>query len=84
MLLTAEATVRSALLRTESRGAHQRGDYPATDPAWQRTILVHPRLTDEGPNPGLVLTTEEIQPPSAEILAALDEAELEVAGRLVE
>ena len=84
MLLTAEATVRSALLRAESRGAHQRGDYPATDPAWQRTILVHPRLTDEGPNTGLALTTEEIQQPSAEILAALDETELEVTGRLVE
>lgn len=41
MLLTAEATVRGALLRTESRGAHQRHDFPATDPAWQRTIVVH-------------------------------------------
>jgi succinate dehydrogenase/fumarate reductase flavoprotein subunit len=31
MLMTAEAVVRSALARTESRGAHQREDFPATD-----------------------------------------------------
>ena len=31
MLLTAEAVVRSALARPESRGAHQREDFPNTD-----------------------------------------------------
>jgi succinate dehydrogenase/fumarate reductase flavoprotein subunit len=31
MLLTAESVVRSALARTESRGAHQREDFPNTD-----------------------------------------------------
>lgn len=30
--------IRSARQRTESRGAHQRRDYPATDPAWERHI----------------------------------------------
>ncbi|HZG68901.1 MAG TPA: succinate dehydrogenase, partial [Herpetosiphonaceae bacterium] len=80
----AEATVRSALLRTESRGAHQRRDYPATDPTWQRTIVVYPRLADEGTHTGLVLGTEAIPDPSPEVSAALDATELEVAGRLVE
>ncbi len=84
MLLTAEATVRSALLRTESRGAHQRRDYPATDPAWQRTVVVSPRLTDDGPYTGLALATEAIPEPAPEVAAVLDATELAVAGRLVE
>ncbi|MCD7897936.1 MAG: L-aspartate oxidase [Planctomycetaceae bacterium] len=36
MLTTAQTMAVSALLRTESRGAHQRVDYPYTDPSWQR------------------------------------------------
>jgi succinate dehydrogenase / fumarate reductase flavoprotein subunit len=79
MLLTAEASVRSALARTESRGAHQRTDYPTTDPAWQRTILVQP-----APAGGMRLADAAIPAPSAEVAAAIDEAEIEVAGRLVE
>lgn len=84
MLLTAEATLRAALLRTESRGAHQRSDYPETSADWQRTILVHPRLTDLGPYTGFALDSIPIPVPSDEVGAALSEAELEVAGRLME
>jgi fumarate reductase (CoM/CoB) subunit A len=36
---TALACAESALLRTESRAAHYRSDYPDTDPAWMRTVL---------------------------------------------
>ena len=40
MLTTAEAVVRSALARTESRGAHQREDFPDPDPKFlQNQIL---------------------------------------------
>ena len=83
MLLTAEATVRSALLRTESRGAHQRTDFPATDPAWQRTIVVLPAGRGDE-QPGLKLATFALPEPSPELAAAIDESELEVAGHLLE
>jgi succinate dehydrogenase / fumarate reductase, flavoprotein subunit len=79
MLLTAEATVRSALLRTESRGAHQRLDYPESAAQWQRTILVQPNGLGN-----MRLDTAELPRPSPDVVAALDEGELEVSGRLVE
>jgi succinate dehydrogenase/fumarate reductase flavoprotein subunit len=40
MRLVAECVARSALQRTESRGAHQRDDFPEIDPAWR----VHQKL----------------------------------------
>jgi fumarate reductase (CoM/CoB) subunit A len=44
MLDTAEMIVRSAMVRTESRGAHFREDYPATQPEW----LKHTRVLKQG------------------------------------
>src|SRR5215510_12058726 len=40
MLTTAEAVVAAALERKESRGAHQRLDFPEADPAWSRNQTV--------------------------------------------
>lgn len=37
--LVAALAARSALLRTESRGAHYRSDYPTTDTRWRGRIL---------------------------------------------
>jgi succinate dehydrogenase/fumarate reductase flavoprotein subunit len=43
LLLVGEALVRNALMRTESRGLHDRWDYPKPDPNWLKNI--HLRLT---------------------------------------
>ncbi|MEM8530976.1 MAG: FAD-dependent oxidoreductase [Chloroflexota bacterium] len=79
MLLSAEATVLSALMRTESRGAHQRRDCPDKESAWQQTIVAT-LDTDE-----VVLSTAAIAQPAPEITQALEEyQQLTVAGRLLE
>ena len=46
MALVGECVARTALERTESRGAHQREDFPATSDAWQCHQLV--RLGADG------------------------------------
>ena len=43
MLTVAKVIARSALQRTESRGAHQRTDFPDTDSAWNRHSVVSVR-----------------------------------------
>ena len=40
MCLAAEAVIASALLRTESRGAHCREDYPSSDENWLGSIKI--------------------------------------------
>ena len=46
MLLVARTVTQAALTRTESRGAHQREDFPGMLPEWQVNQVV--RLTDGG------------------------------------
>ena len=67
-LTVAEAVLRGALERTESRGAHYRTDQPDTDEEWRRNVLFEP--TDIG---GMVPSTAPLGTPSDAVRAALDE-----------
>jgi succinate dehydrogenase / fumarate reductase flavoprotein subunit len=80
-LLAAEATVRGAIARRESRGCHNRTDYPGLDPALQ--VNFHTRIGDDG---RLVdLWSEPVEPVPAELLPWLDEAgPADLGGRLLE
>ncbi len=46
LMTVSEAVARSALERTESRGAHTRDDHPGKDPAWGKVNLVVRRGQD--------------------------------------
>ncbi len=43
-LVVAEATVRGAIERRETRGAHNRSDFPELDPALERNLYVDARM----------------------------------------
>jgi succinate dehydrogenase / fumarate reductase flavoprotein subunit len=63
----AEAVLRGATMRTESRGAHARTDYPDVDDTWRRNVVVSRDSVG-----GMHLTTRTVDEPSEEVQAALD------------
>jgi succinate dehydrogenase / fumarate reductase flavoprotein subunit len=78
-LLAAEATLRGALERRESRGAHQRSDHPALDAALRVNVTIE-RRGDE-----LTLSRHPVPEVPAELRRWVEEAdEVAVAGRLLE
>ena len=68
MLTAAEAVLRGATQRDESRGAHYREDNTDTDETWQQNIYY--RQADVG---GMTTHTEPVDTPSEAVQAALDE-----------
>jgi succinate dehydrogenase / fumarate reductase flavoprotein subunit len=63
----AEAVLRGATLRTESRGAHARTDYPDVDETWRCNVVVSRDSVG-----GMHLTTRAVDEPTEEVQAALD------------
>ncbi len=74
-LLAARATLDCALERRETRGAHNRVDYPDQDPGLQVNLV----WTRHG-----AVTREPLPQPSAEVAALAGGPELGAAGRLLE
>jgi len=79
-LRTAEATLRCALERRESRGAHNRSDFPALDPALERNFYARVERRDRP----LTVWSEPVPAIPAALKRLLTDEEMEVAGRLLE
>jgi succinate dehydrogenase flavoprotein subunit len=77
---TAEATLRCALERRESRGAHNRSDFPAIDPSLQRNFYAR----QERPDAPLTISSEPVPAMPASLKGLLTDKEVPVAGRLLE
>ena len=79
-LVAAETTLRSALARRESRGAHQRSDFPNSSDEFDVNIQVG--IDDKIEQ---VLTLQPVAPIPSSLQSWLeDQSDLPVAGRLLE
>ena len=79
-ILSAEATLRGARERRETRGAHNRSDYPQPDPGLQVNIVAR-----RGDDATLALSREPVPPVPDELAGWTgDDGELTVEGRLLE
>ena len=74
-LLAARATLACALERRETRGAHNRADFPDEDPRLRVNLLW---------STGGEVTSQPVGTPSARVAALAEGPELETAGRLLE
>jgi succinate dehydrogenase / fumarate reductase flavoprotein subunit len=74
-LLAAQATLDCALERRETRGAHNRVDFPDQDPRLQMNLVW---------SGGGRVSREPIPQPSSAVAALVDGQELETTGRLLE
>ncbi len=79
-LRTAEATLRCALERRESRGAHNRSDFPALDPGQQRNLYTRLERRDTT----LTVWSEPVPGLPESLQSIVGDDELPVAGRLLE
>jgi succinate dehydrogenase / fumarate reductase flavoprotein subunit len=66
-LTVADAVLRTARERTESRGAHFRTDFPETDDEWRRSLVVERDSVGAA-----TLSTESVGSPSEAVQTALD------------
>ncbi|MEO0562510.1 MAG: FAD-binding protein, partial [Chloroflexota bacterium] len=78
-IISSEATLLGAIERRESRGAHQRTDYPEVDEALAVNFIT--KLDEHG---RLVLTSRAVPAIPDDLLPWLDDEEFEIEGRLLE
>jgi succinate dehydrogenase / fumarate reductase flavoprotein subunit len=74
-LLAARGTLESALERRETRGSHNRSDFPEEDPR----LLANLIWSHDG-----TLAYEQVREPSPQVAAVAGGPQLETAGRLLE
>ncbi len=78
-LVSAEASLRGALARTETRGAHNRSDFPDRDEELRVNFVF-----DRGPDGALRLEPSPVPSGGDDVLAFVDDQQLELEGRLLE